>query len=361
MTDAETPEVIVERRGRLGLMTLNRPQAINALTHSMVGRITAALDEWALDERIETVAVIGAGERGLCAGGDVVGLHRDVTGADGMNAAAFWRDEYAMNARIADYPKPFVAIQDGIVLGGGIGVSAHGSHRVVTERSKLGFPEVTIGFVPDVGATWLLSRAPGELGTRIALSAESIGAADAILVGFSDWLVPSQRLSDLLAALEVEEPSAALSRFAVQPAEGVLSAQKAWTDDAFAQSSIPEIVERLREQGNDDAGRLADVIAAKSPLALAVTLEALRRARHVTSLEEALIQEYRVSRHASMTSDFAEGIRAQLIDKDRNPGWKPARHEDVQDADIAAFFDTPADGDLNLSYPARAGAIEESI
>src|SRR5690606_19606737 len=164
----------------------------------MVRLIVEALNAWR-DDDIATVAIVGAGERGLCAGGDVIGLHRAATEGEPEFAAAFWRDEYRMNAMIANYPKPVVAVQDGLVLGGGIGVSAHASHRVVTERSRLGFPEVTIGFVPDVGATWLLSRAPGELGTRLALTGASVGAADAIHVGLADHLVPSRSVPELLA------------------------------------------------------------------------------------------------------------------------------------------------------------------
>lgn len=346
--EAAEPEVLIEKRGRLGLLTLNRPRAINALTHDMVRLISDALDRWAADDTIATVAIVGAGDRGLCAGGDVVSLYRDVTEGDGLRAAQFWRDEYAMNARIARYPKPYVAIQDGIVLGGGIGISAHGSHRVVTERSRLGFPEVTIGYIPDVGATWLLSRAPGALGVRLALSAANVGAADAILVGFSDAFVPSARIATLLTALESEQPETAIATVADDPGTGVLAAQRSWSDQAFAADSVPEVLERLRVSGVAEASGLADAIQTKSPLALAVTLAAVRRAGTLPSLEAALAQEYRVSRHSSASHDFAEGIRAQLIDKDRDPRWVPPTHAEVADSDVAAFFETPPDGDLVL-------------
>ena len=347
--DASIDEVIAERRVRLGLLTLNRPRAINALTHGMVRAISRALDAWRDDSAVETVAVVGAGDRGLCAGGDVVTLYDDTTRVDGLGAAAFWRDEYAMNAAIASYPKPFVAVQDGIVLGGGIGVSAHGSHRVVTERSKLGFPEVTIGYIPDVGATWLLSRAPGEIGTRLALSAETVGAADAILVGFADSFVAGERIPDLLAALEREEAGEVIALLSSEPPAGVLAEQRRWTDHAFSAESVEEIIERLHVVGSAEAALLAQTVASKSPLAEAVTLESLRRARSLPDLESALEQEYRVSRHSSVSHDFAEGIRAQLIDKDRNPRWHPAAHADVTRAEVAAFFAEPADGDLVLT------------
>jgi len=347
--EPDRPDVLVERRGRLGLITLNRPQALNALTHAMVDTVAAALDDWAEDDAISTVAVVGAGDRGLCAGGDIVGLYRDVTEGDGMRAAAFWRAEYAMNARINSYSKPFVAIQDGIVLGGGVGISAFGSHRVVTERSRLGFPEVTIGFIPDVGGTWLLSRAPGEVGTRLALSAETVGPADAIWIGLSDTFVPQARIPELLSALETDGADAAVTAFAADPGPGDLGAQRSWTDAAFSADTIEGILGRLRDSDSPEASAIATVIAEKSPIALAVTLEALRRARSLPSLPHALNQDYRVSRHSSGTHDFAEGIRALVIDKDRNPQWEHRDHGTVTHTEVAAFFARPADGDLNVS------------
>lgn len=343
-----SPEVLVEVRGRLGLLTLNRPAAVNALTLGMVQTISATLKDWADDDSVATVAIVGAGDRGLCAGGDVVSLYRDVTTSDGMSAAQFWREEYAMNALIAAYPKPFVAIQDGLVLGGGIGVSAHGSHRVVTERSRLGFPEVTIGYIPDVGATWLLPRAPGELGTRLALSAETVGAADALLIGFADHFITSEKIPDLLTLLESEAPEAAIETCASDPPSGILREQQHWTDEDFAADPVAEVIGRLRNRGSEEALALAGTIEAKSPTALAVTLSALRRASRLPNLEAALEQEYRVSRHASTTHDFVEGIRAQLIDKDRSPRWNPASLAEVTDAEVQQYFAAPPEGDLHL-------------
>lgn len=336
---AETaPPVLTERRGRLGLITLNRPGAINALTHEMVGLISNALDAWRDDPEIATVAVDGVGDRGLCAGGDVVSLYEDARQGDGTASAAFWRDEYAMNAAIASYPKPYVALQRGLVLGGGIGVSTHGSHRVVSETSRLGFPEVTIGYIPDVGASWLLSRAPGELGTRIALTAESVSAADAILLGLADVFVAADRIEGLLAALETEDVDDAIARFSQDPPPGRFEHERTWTDAAFAADTVPEILAALRALGDDDADTLAATIDEKSPTALAVTLESLRRARDLPDLEAALRTEFRVSMHALRTHDFAEGIRAQLIERDRNPRWVPAAHTDVTPEIIGAYF-----------------------
>jgi len=198
--DSSEPEVLIRRQGRLGHIVLNRPKAINALTHTMVREILAVLAGWENDDGVAAVLLTGSGERGLCAGGDVVAIYRDAL-AGGSATAAFWADEYTLNARIARYPKPYVALMDGLVLGGGVGLSAHGSLRIVTERTRIGMPEVSIGFVPDIGGTWLLSRAPGELGTHLALTAGQASGPDAIVLGLAGYFVSSDRLPALAAAL----------------------------------------------------------------------------------------------------------------------------------------------------------------
>lgn len=352
MTEIATaePDVLFERRGQLGLITLNRPKAINALNHAMVLQLSAALARWANDDAVRTVAITGAGDRGLCAGGDIVALYDDATTGDGSAAADFWFDEYSLNAQIKRYPKPIVAIQDGVVLGGGIGISAHASHRVVTERSRLGLPEVGIGFVPDVGATWLLSRAPGGLGVYLALTAGSVRAADAIAVGLSDVFVAADRIPRLLGVLEHADPSEATLLLAEDPGEAPLRHARGWIDPAFESDGVEEILERLRASGVPEAERAADEIAAKSPLALAATLESLRRAATLSSLEDALRQEYRVSRRMHLTADFAEGVRAQVIDKDRDPHWASADGIDAET--VASLFLPLDDRELTLDDPA---------
>lgn len=345
---AEGPPVLVERRGRLGSLTLNRPRSMNALTHEMVTVISEALESWTDDSSIETIVVRGAGDRGLCAGGDIVSLYRDATEGDGTASARFWADEYALNARIAHYPKPYVAIQDGIVLGGGIGISAHGSHRIVTERSRLGFPEVTIGYIPDVGATWLLGRA-GAGGMRIALSGEHVGAQEAISLGLADTYVRANAIEDLLVALEDESVDDVIARFSEAPPEGRIDLSSHWVGDAFARESVPQILDDLRKSQVDEAFALADLIEAKSPTALSVTHEAIRRAHRLPDLEAALAMEYRVSLHALGTSDFVEGIRAQVIDKDRQPKWDPSSLEKVDSQRVDDYFQVPERGDLSIS------------
>lgn len=342
------PEVLVTREGGLGILTLNRPAAMNALTHGMVNRLAEALEGWSDDPGIRTVLIRGAGDRGLCAGGDVVSLHAAAVSGDRELPARFWADEYALNLVISRYPKPYVALMDGVVLGGGVGVSAHGSHRIVTERTRLGMPEVGIGFIPDVGGTWLLARAPGELGTRLALTGEMVGAAEAVTLGLADRFVPSDRLESLTEALRDTPADAAIAAVAEPAPESMLLSQKDWHDRMFAGADAEAIIERLRAAGEDGTA-LADTIASKSPTAVAVALAALRRALEADSLATVLEEEFRVSMHCLAHPDFREGIRAQLIDKDRNPRWQPARLADVDQASVEAFFAPLDGGELDLT------------
>ena len=331
------PEVLVERAGRLGHIVLNRPAAINALTHPMVLAIAAAMREWGSDDSVETVLLTGAGERGLCAGGDIVGIY-DSAKSGGDEAASFWADEYELNTLMAHYPKPYLAIMDGVVLGGGVGVSAHGSVRVVTERTKLGMPEVGIGFTPDVGCAWLLSRAPGELGTHLALTGTTMGGADAIALGFADHFVPADRLAALVAALTTMSAAAAIAECAVPAPASTLATQREWIDAGYAGDDASAIVRRLAASPVEAARDAAATILTKSPTSIAVTLEALRRARGLDSLEAVLDQDYRLGLRFLETPDLLEGIRAQVIDKDRNPKWTPASLADVARGDVAKYF-----------------------
>lgn len=339
-----------EIRGALGVITLDRQEALNALTHEMVRELADALRAFAGDDAVERVLITGAGERALCAGGDVVSLRDDVDRTRGQGAARFWRDEYALNAQIARFPKPVVALQHGIVLGGGVGISGHASHRVVTDSTRIGFPEVTIGFVPDVGATWLLTRHGGELGTRAALTGDHFAAADAIALGLADSYVPADRLAELVRLLETTHPDAAIEQLAAEPPVGTLEDARSQIDHAFAGDDAQQIVARL-EAADEEGQALAATIAKRSPFAVAVTLAALRRARQLASLEEALAQEYRVSRHMSLAPDFIEGIRAQLIDKDRAPKWTPPTLAGVTQAMVEGCFAPVPEGDLEVPAP----------
>lgn len=342
------PPVLLHRDGHAAHVVLNRPRAINALTHEMVGVIAAALEEWREDDAVRTVVLTGAGERGLCAGGDIVALWRDAK-EGGTEAAAFWADEYRLNALIASYPKAYVAIMDGIVLGGGIGLSAHAPQRVVTERSRIGMPETGIGFLPDVGGTYLLSHAPGETGTHLGLTAGSVGAGDAIAIGLADHYVPSERLPALLDALATQDADEALAAFEQPAPASPLAAARSWLDTAYAGDDATAIVARLRALGDEEATRAAEAIEAKSPTSVRVTLRALREAAGMDRLEPALDLEYRLALRFHASHDFVEGVRAQVVDKDRNPRWSPARLAEVTEADVAAYFAPAGDRELGLA------------
>jgi enoyl-CoA hydratase len=350
-------EVLVRVEGRAGYLTLNRPKALNALTHGMVRRIAEALDTWEHDPAVETVVLTGAGDRGLCAGGDIRFLHRDATEGDGAGAAAFWRDEYRLNARIAGYRKPYVAVMDGIVMGGGIGVSAHGSVRIVTEQSRVAMPETGIGFVPDVGGTYLLALAPGELGTHLALTGTAVGVQDALVCGLADHFVPAARLPEFTTDLARFPVPELLPRFVEQAPRGDLEVHRAWIDRCYAAGSVEEIVDRLFACGDPAARETAGLLMTKSPTALKVTLASLRSARSLGPLERVLEQEYRVSCAALSSVDFAEGIRAQVIDKDRTPAWSPATLTGVTGEHVDRYFAPPAAGRA-LSLP---GADQQEV
>ncbi|MGY2743964.1 enoyl-CoA hydratase/isomerase family protein [Pseudarthrobacter sp. O4] len=347
-------EVLFEKRGRLGIVTLNRPTAVNALTAGMASAMLKQLTQWADDDAVATVLVRGAGGRGLCAGGDIVAIYRDML--DGGHATAdFWAEEYRLNSIISGYPKPYVAFMDGLVLGGGVGISAHGSVRIVTERTRMGMPETTIGFVPDVGGTLLLSRSPGESGTHAGLTGAHLSGADALFLGLADHFVASGRLAELAVALESETADAAVVRFTEQAPPSTLAQQQEWIDACYSGDDAEEILRRLRAfeggadgEGAGEAAEAADTIAAKSPTAVKVALESLRRVRGL-SLEEALEQEYRVGLRFLAGPDFREGIRAQVVDKDRNPHWQPATLAEVSRDDVESYFAPLGDRELKLA------------
>ncbi|WP_155368055.1 enoyl-CoA hydratase/isomerase family protein [Catellatospora vulcania] len=346
-----SPVVLTEITGRLGRITLNRPRAINALTTEMVMLMQRTLDLWATGDQVRTVLITGAGDRGLCAGGDIRAIHADAV-SGGSASLDFWAREYRLDATVARYRKPVVAWMDGLVMGGGIGISAHARVRIVTERSRLAMPEVGIGFHPDVGGSWLLSHAPGQVGTHLALTGTSVGAADAVHAGLADHFVPAERLPQLVKALADADADAdgAVAAHELAPPGGELAGCREWIDRCYAADSVPEIVDRLRSDPAPGARAAAEVIATRSPTAVTVTLRSLRAAARLPSLEAALAQEYRLSAAMLRSADFAEGVRAQIIDKDRSPRWHPAVLADV-DADTVAGYFAPTADDLDLTAP----------
>lgn len=345
-----TPPVIVRVTGRLGRIVLNRPRAINALTSEMVDIVHDTLDLWGESPRVRNIIISGSGGRGLCAGGDIRAIHADAV-SGGSSSLDFWRREYRLNARIADYPKPIIAWMDGLVMGGGIGIAGHASHRVVTERAKLAMPEVGIGFHPDVGGSWLLGRAPGEVGTHLALTGTQIDAADAIASGLADDFVPSRRFAHLLTQLSVHNANPAIAMLAEAAPEAGLSHQRKWIDSCYGADTVGEILERLRAHPDAAAMAAAEEIATKSPTSLAVALRSIRSARRLPHLQSALKQEYRLSKAMLRSPDLAEGIRAQIIDKDRCPRWSPSDISAVSESFIDKFF-APTDGEPALASEA---------
>jgi enoyl-CoA hydratase len=352
MSATVTDEVLIRREGRAGRITMNRPQALNALTRAMVTPITEALLAWRDDPGVELVVLDGAGERALCAGGDVRALYDSRNQGSGT-ARDFWWHEYRLNALIGRYPKPYVAIQDGIVMGGGIGLSAHARHRIVTERSRLAMPETGIGLIPDVGGTWLLAHAPGETGIYLGLTGEQMGAADAIYARFSDVYVASAQLTGLKERLidpKGGPVETVLEAVAGDAAPGDLGQRRDAIDRIFGAGSLEAIVDALDHTPGEWAAKLRAALAQKSPKSLKVTLAAIKAARHLPSLEAALDVEYRLAVRLFEDGEFPEGVRALLVDKDRKPAWSPPALADVSDAMVARYLaPLPADEELGLA------------
>ncbi|HAO41696.1 MAG TPA: enoyl-CoA hydratase/isomerase family protein [Afipia sp.] len=355
MTETPEKDVIICREGAAGIIRLNRPKTINALTLEMTREIVTALDTFETDPGVSLVLLEGAGERGLCAGGDIRGLYESAK-AGGDLGPVFWREEYILNARIPDFPKPYVAYMDGLVMGGGVGLSAHSAHRIVTEKTKMAMPEVGLGFFPDVGGTWLLSRAPGEIGTYFALTGQTMSGADAVYAGAADVLIATKEwpaLRDALtnAPLQARDNDVRgiLARFGIQDGQAPIAKHRDLIDRAFAHDTVEEIVTALKGDGSEFALAALKALSEKSPTALKVTLELLRRARNSKSLKECLIREYNSALAVFTSAEFVEGVRAAIIDKDRNPKWSPSRIEDVTPEIVGKYF-TP-NGKYTLVFP----------
>lgn len=340
------PAVLVRVEGHLGRITLNRPDTLNALTLEMVRLIDAAFDRFEADDAVQNLVIDAVGERALCAGGDIRSLYESAIVGDTDGPSTFWDEEYHLDSRLHAFPKPVVAIMDGIVMGGGVGISAHARHRIVTERSAVAMPEVGIGFCPDVGGNFILSRAPGELGTHAALTGARLGAADAILVGLADVFVPAGKLDELRSRLATTDAESAIAAVAAEPPEGRLPAARDWIDRCYSSDDVVEVHRRLVAEGGD-AAKAAAELDGKSPTSLHVALRALRTARTLASLERCLEMEFRISMTFIGTHDFVEGVRAAVIDKDRSPRFDPPSIDVVPAASIEPFF-TAGVWDLRL-------------
>ena len=352
MANCSTDEILFERRGAAGLVTLNRPKALNAVTHGMVRALAAQLEQWAHDDAVTRIVVTGAGERAFSAGGDIRHLYDLGQAGKHGEMLDFWRDEYPLNAVIKSYRKPYVSLIDGIVMGGGVGVSVHGSHRVAGDRYSFAMPEVGIGFFPDVGATWFLPRMPGGLGAFCALTGERFNAADAVAAGLATHRVPSARFSALIDGLTgTVSVDAVLAAFAEPAGEGPIVARKGAIDRLFGGDTVEHILAALDAEAGfadaDWAGKTAATIRAKSPLSLKVALAQVRRGAQ-WDFAACMRAEFRIVSRIVEGHDFYEGVRAVIVDKDNAPHWRPASLAEVSAADIERHFVPLAQSELAL-------------
>jgi enoyl-CoA hydratase len=340
-------EVLTRREGRALFITLNRPAALNALNKPMCDQIQKVLYDSIGDADVSVVVIDGAGDRAFCAGGDVVGLYH-LGRAGSADFEKFFFDEYRMNQTVAVYPDDFVALLDGVTMGGGVGLSIHGRYRVATERTLFAMPETGIGLIPDVGGTHALARLPGFIGTWLALTGARLKAADCLYAGIATHYLPSDRLPLLRELLAIgEEPVEQILATLDAPAgETTLEALRDAIDFHFAHDSVEAIMESLAG-GDDWALAQHAIIARMSPTSCKLALAGLRMGRHA-SIEEALQNEYRMVCAIKHNHDFFEGVRAQLIDKDKSPKWQPATLAEIDDAMVESYLREPAGGDLHF-------------
>lgn len=332
--------------GRTGRVVLNRPAALNALTLEMCVALDGQLQEWAAAPQVQAVVIEGAGERAFCAGGDIRKLY-DEGKAAGDYPARFYANEYRCNARIKHFPKPYIALIDGIVMGGGVGVSVHGSHRIVTENTLFAMPETGIGLFPDVGGTYFLPRCPGEIGMYLALTGERLKAADCLYAGIGTAFVPAARLGELKAALADGDTGGVIARCSTATEAAPLAQHRGAIDRAFAQPSVEAILAALEAGADPWAQATAKNLRTKSPTSLKITYRQIREGK-TRDFDACMQIEWRMVNRVIAGHDFYEGTRAQVIDKDRNPRWQPPSLERVDASAVDGYFAPLAEGDLKL-------------
>jgi enoyl-CoA hydratase len=319
---------------------LNKPQALNALSLTMVEAIEPQLHAWAADDAVAAVVIQGAGDRAFCAGGDIRDLY-DKRGTD--FGPAYYRAEYTQNVTIFNYPKPYIALIDGVVMGGGVGVSIHGSHRVVTERTLFAMPETGIGLFPDIGASWFLPRCSGETGMYLGLTGYRMRAADCLYAGIGDVYVPSENLAAVIDALayttsDDDVIGAVLAQYSTDPGPNKLSEHQAAINRCFSATSVEAIIARLAAEGSAWANDTAELIGTKSPTSLKVSFRQLRAGPTLERFEEAMTMEYRIADRCFRGHDLFEGIRAVVIEKDGKPNWVPPDLAGVSETDVDKYF-----------------------
>lgn len=340
-------EVLFERRGALGLITLNRPAALNALTESMCVAMDSQLSHWESDPQVCAVLIRGAGERAFCAGGDIRALY-DAGRAGGAVATRFYRMEYRLNTRIKHFSKPYIALLHGIVMGGGVGVSVHGQYRVADTTAVFAMPETAIGMIPDVGGSYFLPRLPGETGMYLALSGARLKAAEMLYAGIATHGVASGNWDPLIEQLAGgEEPKTLLAEYAMNAGTAALAENRQVIDRCFARASVEEILSALDSESGEWAPGAAATIRAKSPTSLKLAFRELRHGRQ-QSFDDCMRMEFRMVSRVMKAHDFYEGVRAAIIDKDKSPAWRPATLREVSDADVDAYFAPLGEGELKL-------------
>ncbi len=316
-------DIAIRKQGKAGRITLSRPEALNALTHEMCLAIEDALDRWRIDDGVKLVIIDAEGDKAFCAGGDIQQIYRRGIAGDYEHARKFWRDEYRLNAKIAEYPKPYVALMQGYVMGGGVGISCHGSHRIVCESTRIAMPECGIGLVPDVGGSLLLAHAPGHLGEYLGATGDRLEASDAIFARFADGFVPRAQWPALIEALQASGSTEAIAEARRTLPFGPLNRLAPSIDAHFGAESLGDIVESLKSEDSDFARDTLAKMRRNSPLSMVCAIEIIRRVRGIgAEIRRALELEYRFTWRAIETGEFLEGIRAAVIDKDRAPKWR---------------------------------------
>ena len=352
-TSAADGDILFSREGGLARVTLNRPKALNALSQPMALALDVWLKEWQCDDSVQAVAILGcAREDGVvpfCSGGDIRSLYQQLDDPERKFAITFYEQEYRLNTLVFRFPKSYVSLIDGVVMGGGVGISFHGSHRVMSEKALFAMPETGIGLFPDVGATYFLPRCPGRMGLYMGLTGARIGVADALYLGLATHHVPSARLAEFDAALGSVGGNidGVLGAFASDPGEAPLAAQQEAVDRCFAGASVEAILDNLAAEGTEWAKQTIALLLEKSPTSLKITYRQLTQFNDL-DFEAAMEVEYRMAIRCNFSHEFYEGIRAQIIDKDRQPKWQPARLEDVGADLVESYFQAPATGDMTF-------------
>ena len=342
-------EIDIRSKGRVGRITLTRPDALNALTYSMCGEIERAIDQWNKIRSVDLIVIDAAGRRAFCAGGDIVEMHRSAMAGDLEYGRRFWCDEYRLNAKIANSPLPVVSLMQGYTMGGGVGVGCHASHRIIGESSRIAMPECTIGLVPDVGGSFLLSRSPGRIGECMGVTGMRAGPTDATIAGLADHFVPEVAWPDLIDKLLQTGDVEVIGDFAcLPPSERKLDDERALIDRVFSLPSMPEIVLALEKESSPFATTCLKSIARNSPLSMSCALMLIRLQRNSISIEQALALEYRYVYRSVEHTDFIEGIRALVIDKDNEPRWMHSGLDCVGKAETDALLAPLGDQELKL-------------